>query len=792
MALGFCVATSVGAQQLPQTSAPITRASASSSLTSSTAPPSPAVRNASTTPQTTAHKKKTSAKPKSPACTTGCKPDTSAPALDAATPEDAAAQKELALLARDVHQGTPGSSEKLAAFANKNSASVWGQRAALALGYEEYTHARAQQALVWLEKAKADTLLREYTLFWTAQSEHALKKDGAAIRDFTTLLTDYPNTAIKEQMLEAYAPLTVQSGHPQDGLDALAAYPAVSSKPGLILERARANEAARHLVPAAKDYQTLYYKFPMADEARDAGIALPRLNKQLHSEFPYATGELQDQRAQEFYDAHKWKEARAEYEKLAAMLKDPANPTRQRALVRIAECRQHPKPAIKLLASLKVSDPQADAERLYILSQAYRSEANEAEMLAAIEKIWQQYPQSRWAEDALMAGGNYYWVELQRSKAVSYYERVLDAFPGGKNAYNAEWRIAWVAYLDRLPIADEKMTAFLRKYPVSAAAVNALYWLGRNAERAGNPGRARAYFAKALERFPTSYFAEYAAEHLEKLGSGEPDPVDFLSQISPAPPLRAFDEPVVPNIADRWNRAQALRTIAFDASAELELKAAYAATASPRFMVEAAQAAFDQGHFGAGMAYGRMAVPNFDAREFKDVPANIWKVLFPLPYEATLRREAERNNFDAMFAAGLIRQESTFQPDAVSHANAIGLMQILPKEGRRLARERKVRYTRTSLFDPVVNIELGMLDIADLMRTTGAPEYAAAAYNAGDERLAQWKAERTYEELPEFVESIPFTETREYVQIVLRNATMYRLLYGEPAKSTVSAAIHSR
>jgi soluble lytic murein transglycosylase len=145
-----------------------------------------------------------------------------------------------------------------------------------------------------------------------------------------------------------------------------------------------------------------------------------------------------------------------------------------------------------------------------------------------------------------------------------------------------------------------------------------------------------------------------------------------------------------------------------------------------------------------------------------------------------------------MFAAGLIRQESTFQADAVSHANAIGLMQILPKEGRRLAKERKVRYNKTSLFDPNVNIELGMVDIADLVRSTGSPEYAAAAYNAGVERLAQWKAERTYEEIPEFVESIPFTETREYVQIVVRNATMYRLLYGETSKTTVSAAIHSR
>ncbi len=769
-------------------------AQASTNSTASSAAPqgSATIRNVSNTPQNPTHKKKKAAKPKSPACSSGCKPETTAPGLDAATPEDVAAQKELTVLARDVHHGTPGSYEKLAAFANKDFASVWGQRAALALGYEEYSHAHAQQALAWLQKAKPDTLLREYTLFWTAQSEHALNKNNEAVQDFTTLLNDYPNTAIKEQVLEAYVPAAVQSGHAQDGLDALAGYPATSSKPGLLLERARANEAAHHVVAAVKDYQTIYYKFPMADEAHDAGIALPRLNKQLHSEFPYATGEMQDQRAQEFYDAHKWKEARAEYEKLTSILKDPGNPTRQRALVRIAECRQHPKPSIKLLTSLNVSDPEADAERLYTLSQDYRSEKNEGEMLAAIEKIWGKYPQSRWAEDALMAGGNYYWVELQRSKAVSYYQRILDAFPAGKDAYNAEWRIAWVAYLERQPFADDKITVFLRKYPVSPAAVNALYWLGRDAERGGNPAHARAYYAKAIERFPTSYFAEYAGMHLEKLGPGEQEPVDFLAQIPPAPPLRAFDESIGPNVADRWNRAQALRTIAFDASAELELKAAFAATASPRFIVEAAQAAFDQGHFAAGMNYGRMAIANFDARAFKDVPVNVWKVLFPLPYEAPLRREAEHDNFDVMFAAGLIRQESTFQADAVSHANAIGLMQILPKEGRRLAKERKVRYNKTSLFDPNVNIELGMVDIADLVRSTGSPEYAAAAYNAGVERLAQWKAERTYEEIPEFVESIPFTETREYVQIVVRNATMYRLLYGETSKTTVSAAIHSR
>lgn len=741
--------------------------------------------------QTVTHKTHKKAAAHSPACQTGCKLVTTSPALDAATPEDAAAQKELAVLAREMHPEAAGSYDKLAAFANQHASSVWGQRAALALGYNDYSKGRFAQALNWFEKAKADALLREYSLFWTAQTERGLQKNGEAAQEFALLLKDYPNTAIKEQILGAYVPTATQIGRPQDALEALASYPLTASKPSLLILRAHAHESARKLTEAVKDYQTLYYEYPLSDEAKEAALALPRLNKQLHGEFSYATPEMQNERAGIFYDANKWKEARAEYEKLAAMFKDPASAMREHALVRAAECRQHPKAASYLLARLTVHDPEVEAERLYLLSQAYRSEKKESDMLAAIEKVAEKYPQSRWTEAALMSGGNYYWVLLDRANAVHYYQRLLDQFPGDKNAYYAEWRIAWVAYLDHQPYADDKMATFLRKYPVSGGAVNVLYWLGRSAERGGNPAHARAYYKKAIDRFPTSYFAEAAQNRLDKLGPGEQEAPDFLLQIPAASPLRPFDEPIPTSVLERWNRAQALRTIAFDASAELELRAAYAATASPRLLIEAAQAAFDQGHFATGMNYGRQAIAGFESRKFEDVPVSAWKVLFPLPYESLLRREAERNDFDPMFAAGLIRQESTFQADVVSHSNAIGLMQILPKEARRLARERRVRYSKASLFDPDINVELGMLYIAELTRSMGAPEYAAAAYNAGADRVTLWKAERNYDEIAEFVESIPFTETREYVQIVLRNATMYRKIYGgAAAKNAVSASIH--
>jgi soluble lytic murein transglycosylase len=126
----------------------------------------------------------------------------------------------------------------------------------------------------------------------------------------------------------------------------------------------------------------------------------------------------------------------------------------------------------------------------------------------------------------------------------------------------------------------------------------------------------------------------------------------------------------------------------------------------------------------------------------------------------------------------LIRQESTFLPDAISRAGAVGLMQVLPSTGRALARRERLPYSRHRLFNPEYNLRLGITHLAALVSSYGSIEKALAAYNAGEHRVAAWTANGDYAEPAEFVESIPFTETREYVQIVMRNAEVYRRLYG--------------
>jgi len=160
----------------------------------------------------------------------------------------------------------------------------------------------------------------------------------------------------------------------------------------------------------------------------------------------------------------------------------------------------------------------------------------------------------------------------------------------------------------------------------------------------------------------------------------------------------------------------------------------------------------------------------------ESIPLPYWRILFPEPYWSIIKAEAAKNNVDPYLVASLIRQESEFNPSVISYANAWGLMQLLPSTGKTLARQEGMTHFQTfQLLDPETNIRLGTRYLKQTLdKFGGVPEYALAAYNAGDSRVQDWQTAGPYGGMDEFVESIPFTQTREYVQAILRNIEIYR------------------
>jgi soluble lytic murein transglycosylase len=153
--------------------------------------------------------------------------------------------------------------------------------------------------------------------------------------------------------------------------------------------------------------------------------------------------------------------------------------------------------------------------------------------------------------------------------------------------------------------------------------------------------------------------------------------------------------------------------------------------------------------------------------------------IYPIPFREALEQAARDRDLPAHFVAGLSRRESMFDPEIVSVANAVGLMQVLPETARDVAgRAGLPEYQRSQLTVPQVNLMLGTRYLADMLdRFDGAPIAGMISYNAGPHRFVRWRDFPEFTDDEQLVERIPFRETREYVRAVTELTEIYRYLY---------------
>jgi soluble lytic murein transglycosylase len=263
-----------------------------------------------------------------------------------------------------------------------------------------------------------------------------------------------------------------------------------------------------------------------------------------------------------------------------------------------------------------------------------------------------------------------------------------------------------------------------------------------------------------------------ARVRLAALGDMQPVAQPDLDRFQ-APPVPSLDDSI-PDDSEHMAKARLLANAGLNDYLPEEI-AADPDSASWSALAEA-QIYASYGETYRAMRALKRALPSAATAPIQAIPLVYWRILFPEPYWATIKAESEKNGLDPYLVASLIRQESEFNPSAVSYANAYGLMQLLPVVGKAMAQEEGISHFETfQLLDPEMNIRLGTRYLRHtLERFGGVREYALAAYNAGDERVADWETAGPYHGMDEFVESIPFTQTREYVEAILRNIETYK------------------
>lgn len=373
---------------------------------------------------------------------------------------------------------------------------------------------------------------------------------------------------------------------------------------------------------------------------------------------------------------------------------------------------------------------------------------------------------TRYASDASAAPDALYLLADLRTDdgadadARELYRRLYTKYPSDSHADEARFHAGIIAYVagDARTAAHE-MDSLVALYPKSDEVNAGLYWAGRSYAKASDAKSAAARWREVARRDPLSYYAGLAAKRLHT-PDWRPAPARGA-----APRDAAVDSAVA--------RLTMLRELGMDVEARFEIDALEdGASASPARLVATATALRDHGEPSRGI---RLALRAID-QGMRD--ARVYRLAYPRIDADALEQAAAARKLGPAFVAGLIRQESSWNPRAVSVAGARGLMQVMPSVGASVARSLRFPvWDGNLLFDPDANLEIGTAHLAGALRDTPDRIRALAAYNAGAARVTRWATKQGVDDPEVFAERIPFVETRDYVRIVTRNAEVYRVLY---------------
>lgn len=337
---------------------------------------------------------------------------------------------------------------------------------------------------------------------------------------------------------------------------------------------------------------------------------------------------------------------------------------------------------------------------------------------------------------------------------------------------DAEWLAGWIAlrFLDRPEDALRHFTQLHGNVSTPISSARAAYWAGRAAEIVGNPDGAREWYARGAA-FQTTFYGQLAAARIGAQRISMPDPAD------PDPAVRAAF-----NADDEVQAAQALIRLDLTGTARLFLRHLAVSSDDIDRSALIAKMAAEAGELGTAVFTARRA-----ATGRMILPALGYPLLDPIP---TLGPEPA-------FVHAIIRQESSFETTAISRAGARGLMQLMPATARDTAKSIGLEYDLGSLIArPDYNVRLGSTYLKQMVdRFNGHYIKAIAAYNAGPGRVAAWVRAHGDPSDPnidviDWIELIPFSETRNYVQRVLEALHVYReRLANDHDQSTAIAAL---
>lgn len=595
-------------------------------------------------------------------------------------------------------------------------------------------------------------VIADYVIYYQGAGYENLGDLGNAVIQFNRVLTGYTDSGLKKKTLSRLGNIYTESGDYANAARIFRSLFAEESdrdlKASYLESLGQALEKEGKYAEAVNTYKQVWVEFPETKSSFSAQKEALQLGAAHGVPFvPTESDYLQ--RADTLYKLSRWSSAVQNY-KMISSLGSEAKTRMGIAMVNAGMLNE----AERVLSGIN------SPESLFWRAKLKSKQGLDSEASGLYSQIHVLYPSSELAPDGLYNAGRLYQINKDYQHAIKTYDILIRTYPKNGFAEDGAWNLGWIYF--RKGMYREALVTFSAFTNSSSSfnAANARYWKARTLEKEGRKQEAMSEY-RELAGMTTPTYHSYLAQRKTGYTPAYPNISPEATQLNPA-------------AAARKEKAEYLIRLGLpeDARLEIEKMETLAKTQEEFIAVSLLYSKVDD-------YYNSIKV----AQDIGLPQANT--LSFPRGYKDIVASYAKKFGVDEYLVYSVIREESRFQKDIVSPADAVGLMQLIPPTARVVANQIGINgFTTEMLTIPNVNIEMGIFYLKQVLdKFNGDVELALASYNAGPNRAASWQVDFYGLDKDEFVEEIPFRETRNYIRRILRSYGAYRAIYGNTAST---------
>ena len=621
-----------------------------------------------------------------------------------------------------------------------------------------------EEAATLLDEAEHKLpLIADYAAFYQAEALFKLKKYPAARAKAAGFQASFPSSRLIRRSEKLYADIIYESGDFKGALKSyqtyIEKYTSGSDAVDASYQSARCREETADAAGALLIYRSLWINSPSSPLAAKSQERLKQLEHSALKASPYTAEEL-IKRASILYTQNEFSSSLLTLEMIPAAaqpqtVNDRIDLRTGMAHYRLRQYKQAEKQFAKAAISLL---PGVRSEARFWLAKSLDRQDLKDRALALYLELAGEGKKQELADDALIEAAGLKRSLGQFAEAARLFDQAAKLSPEAKVVAKSMWETGWCRYLaGEYAGSADIFKGLLTDEPQREKV---LYWLGRTLEKNGDSSAAQ-YYKTLLDEFPAGFYATWYRE--QKGIKDTREPLGSRDALLELPQSSGYDKP------------RLLASLGMLEEARIEMAAIRKKNGEKKGLFPAlARIYLEMRDYGSAISLFMQNRPV--AWEKASLP--LWTAGYPRAYSELVSQNAALNGLSEGLVFALIRAESGFSPAIKSGAGAIGLMQMMPATAKQTARE-KGDFNPQRLIVPEYNIRLGTKHLNDLMKQyDGDVVYMAAAYNAGSGALERWKKSFKGLKKDEFIESIPYQETRDYVKKVYASAATYRQLYG--------------